>query len=265
MALPRTPQSFEVAVAARADRPQAPEYTPSAVPLDRLLGCARAHARLLDLVARADDTVARRPSLLPGWTVGHLITHLARNGDGHTGMLAAAGRGGVEDQYPGGRARRDADIHAGAGRPARDLAADLAGSVHRLESAWDDTHVSTWRGGVGRTLAQGDTSLADLVFLRWREVEIHSVDLGLADLGGPGWDDLDPAYLAAEWAWSTSRLAARLPGDVTVQLTPGDRPSLTAGRGNRLIRVDVPTSAALHWLSGRGEGDPTWPPLSDWS
>ncbi|WP_242424868.1 maleylpyruvate isomerase N-terminal domain-containing protein, partial [Frankia sp. EI5c] len=153
-----------------------PEYTPSAVPLDRLLGCARAHARLLDLVSRVDDAVARRPSLLPGWTVGHLITHLARNGDSHTGMLGAAQNGQAADQYPGGQAQREGDIVAGADRAAHLLSTDLAESVRRLEHAWDSTHVDIWRGGLGRTVTLGAVSLADLVFLRWREVEIHLVD-----------------------------------------------------------------------------------------
>lgn len=247
------------------DQAPAPEYTPSAVPLDRLLGCARAHERLLDLAARVDDTVARRPSLLPGWTVGHLLSHLARNGDSHAGMLAAAGVGEIVDQYPGGRSQRDDGIAAGAARPAHALAADLAESVTRLERAWDATHVDTWRGGLGRTLTLGPTSLADLVFLRWREVEIHLVDLGLTDLGGPAWDDLSPAYTEAEWAWSTNRLAARLPADVTVHLIPGDRPSLVAARGPQLIRVDAPTSTVLRWLAGRADGDPSWPALSPWS
>lgn len=246
-------------------REPGPEYTPSAVPLDRLLGCSRAHARLLGLAAGIDDVTARRASLLPGWTVGHLIAHLARNADSHTGILGAAAEGRVEDQYPGGRAQREEGVEAGADKPAQQLVADLTDAVHRLEQAWDSTHVDVWRGGLGRTLTLGATSLADLVFLRWREVEVHLVDLGLKDLGGPEWEDLSPAYVEAEWAWSTRRLPDRVPADVTVLLTPGDRPSLTAGRGPRVLRVDVPTRETLRWLSGRAEGDPAWPSLTPWT
>lgn len=255
---------------AASSTPPGPEYTPSAVPLNILLGCARSHARLLDVVARVGDTTARRPSLLPGWTVGHLITHLARNADSHTGMFEAAAEGRAAAQYPGGLAQRDGGIEAGAHRPADLLLADLAGAVGRLERAWDATHVDIWRGGVGLTAARGATSLADLVFLRWREAEVHLVDLGLsdlelADLGGAGWNDLSPAYVEAEWAWSTRLLPERLPAEVTVQLTPGDRPSRAVGRGPRLVRVDAPTLPALRWLTGRDAGDPTWPQLGPWS
>ncbi|WP_083473565.1 MULTISPECIES: maleylpyruvate isomerase N-terminal domain-containing protein [unclassified Frankia] len=268
MATPSAPHSDSQPVSSSvvlSEPPQPPEYTPSAVPLDRLLGCARAHARLLELLARVDDAVARRPSLLPGWTVGHLITHLARNADSHADMLDAARDGYVEDQYPGGPEQRNTAIEAGAGRPAQQLVADVADSVRRLERAWDDTHVNTWRGGLGRTSTQGSTSLADLVFLRWREIEVHLVDLGLTDLGGPNWGDLSPAYIEAEWAWSTRRLVERLPSDVTLHLTPGDRPSLAAGRGARIVRVDLPAGAALRWMAGRAEGDPAWPTLAAWT
>ncbi|SQD99263.1 conserved hypothetical protein [Parafrankia sp. Ea1.12] len=242
-----------------------PEYTPSAVPLDILLGCARSHARLLEAVARVDDTTARRPSLLPGWTVGHLVTHLARNADSHTGMFGAAAEGRVVAQYPGGLTQRDGGIEAGAYQPADLLLADLAGAVARLERAWDGTHVDVWRGGLGLTAARGATSVADLVFLRWREAEIHLVDLALTDRGGPEWDDLSPAYVEAEWAWSTRLLPERLPAEVTVLLTPGDRPSRAVGRGPQVVRVDVPTLPALRWLTGRDAGDPAWPPLGPWT
>ena len=33
-------------------------------------------------LAGLDDAGARSASLLPGWTVGHVLTHLARNADG---------------------------------------------------------------------------------------------------------------------------------------------------------------------------------------
>lgn len=52
-----------------------------------------AHARLLSTLARLTDDDARGPSLLPAWSVGHLVTHLARHADSHVRMLEAAARG----------------------------------------------------------------------------------------------------------------------------------------------------------------------------
>jgi maleylpyruvate isomerase len=58
------------------------------------------------------------PSLLAGWSRGHVLAHWARNADGQTRMLLAAMRGDLTAQYPGGNAQRHADIEAGAARPA---------------------------------------------------------------------------------------------------------------------------------------------------
>ena len=53
-------------------------------PDDHLRRVRAAHARLLGTVAGIDDDTARRPSLLPGWDVAMLVTHLGRNADGHS-------------------------------------------------------------------------------------------------------------------------------------------------------------------------------------
>ncbi|MGI8680546.1 MAG: maleylpyruvate isomerase N-terminal domain-containing protein [Mycobacteriales bacterium] len=45
-------------------------------------GCTAAHRDLESLADEVTDDVSARTSLLPGWTVGHLLTHLARNADG---------------------------------------------------------------------------------------------------------------------------------------------------------------------------------------
>ena len=49
----------------------------------------------------ATDFDPSRPSLLPGWTIGHVVTHLARNADPVTGMLRAAADGMVGAQWGG--------------------------------------------------------------------------------------------------------------------------------------------------------------------
>ena len=239
-------------------------YLPSPIPLDQLRHCAEAHQRLLQLVDRIDDGALRRATLLPAWTVAHLIAHLARNADSHTRMIEAAQAGRISAQYPGGAEHRHREIMLGATQPIEVLRDDLAAAVRRLEHAWDTMHVDTWRTGLGLTASRGRTTLADLVFFRWREVEIHMVDLGLTDLGGPGWDGLSPAYVDAEWEWTVRGLPPRVPPEVTLVLAPGDRPSHAAGRGERVVLVDKPSRVTLRWLTGRGGGDPSWPKLGPW-
>jgi maleylpyruvate isomerase len=242
-------------------------YLPSPLPHDLLAGAYAAHRRLLALFAQVDDATVHRPSQLPGWTVGHVATHLARNADSHARVFEAAADGGEPaPQYPGGAAQRDAEIQAGATRPAAEIHLDLATAITRLERAWDATHVGVWRSGLGLRRDR-PISLADLVFVRWRELEVHTIDLGLVDLGGPSWGDLPATYVDAEWAWTTARLADRVPAEVTVLLAPGDRPSRAFGAGHRRVVVRTATPETLRWLLGRlptAAAPADWPQLTPW-
>lgn len=104
-----------------------------------IAGCIAAHRRLEATIASVDDEVVVRPSRLPGWTVGHVLTHIARNADSHGHMLDAAAAGRAVEQYPGGYDQRGHDIEAGAARPADELRADVRSTSAALEAAWDRT------------------------------------------------------------------------------------------------------------------------------
>lgn len=192
-----------------------------------------AHARLLDAVKGLANPDVRRPSQLPGWTIGHLVTHLARNADGLRGIFEAAADGRVEAQYPGGPEQRDGDIEAGAQRPAKTLRQDLADAQDRLESAWAATTDEVWVTGRGLTAAAGELAVAELPFRRLREVEVHHVDLGL------GYEPTDwpAAFVDGELQRGLARLDGRLGAD--------DRAPLAA------------------WLLGRGTPE-AWPELGPW-
>jgi hypothetical protein len=112
-------------------------------PDDDLRRVRSAHARLLETVGGIDDATARRPSLLPGWDVAMLVTHLARNADGHTTVAEGARAGERRRRYPG-REARDAGIEAGRGGRADEVADDLRASIDRLEQAWDTLPPGAW-------------------------------------------------------------------------------------------------------------------------
>jgi maleylpyruvate isomerase len=230
----------------------------SPVPRDWIDGCVRSHRRLEADLDGLTDEMARRPTLLPGWTVGHLLTHLARNADSHTGMVEAAAEGRIQMQYPGGYEQREAAIEAGHSRPAAELLTDVAQSNRRLEGAWDALPAQIWATGLGRRAVL--TALPELVTLRWREAEIHRLDLGFDD---PDWNTLDPAYLDVEWDGIVSRLPDRVPEGTTVLLVPGDRPSRSAGRGDEVQTLRDSPGTLLGWLFGRVK-EPQWPELTHW-
>lgn len=116
-------------------------------------------------------------SLLPGWTVGHVLTHIARNADGFRRMLEGAMRGEVAEMYPGGLERRNADIDAGAGRTVEAIVDDVRVAAARLELAFDSMSEAAWeREG---SAPFGLVALRDVPFRRCREVHVHHADLGL--------------------------------------------------------------------------------------
>lgn len=238
------------------------DQTRTPVPIEWLAGCKAAHERLQAIVDRMDDDSARRNTVLPGWTVGHLLTHLARNADSHRGMIEAAQRGEIVAQYPGGPAQRNGDIERGYARPARELVADLVDANQQLEHAWAATNRQVWATGLGLR-RYGPATIAEFVFLRWREVEIHLVDLSLPELGSPDWDGLSPAYVDAELQELARGLAARIPGSTTVVLAPGDRPSRAYGKGNERTVIEASPSTIVGWLMGRID-QPTWPAILPW-
>jgi maleylpyruvate isomerase len=94
----------------------------------------RADARLLKTVEGYDDTAISGPSLLPGWTRGHVVTHLARNADSYVNLLTWARTGVETPQYPH-PVRREVDIDAGAVRPPAEQLADLRAATERFAAA----------------------------------------------------------------------------------------------------------------------------------
>jgi maleylpyruvate isomerase len=72
----------------------------------------RATDRLLATVSSLTGDDVAVPSLLPGWTRGHVLTHLARHADGGVNLLTWARTGVPTPQYesvarrPGGSPRR---------------------------------------------------------------------------------------------------------------------------------------------------------------
>ena len=199
-----------------------------------LAGAKRAHRAVAATLQHLTDEQIRQPSRLPDWTVGHVATHIARNAEGHVRMFGAAIRGEVVEMYPGGREQRTRDIEAGSGRSAAELLADVTATASELEATWAAMPDEAWAGR-GITFA-GESTMSDLLFIRWRETAVHHADLGL-DFA---WSDWDPEYVRAELARLTMLWASRKPMGLT-ELPPG---TLRVGDHQRVA-----------WLLGRAEID----------
>jgi maleylpyruvate isomerase len=210
-------------------------------PLALLGEVDRATARLLDTVAALDPDPAA-PCLLPGWTRGHLLTHVARNADSLLNLLTWARTGVATPQYPS-RAHREADIQAGSGRPWDVLLADVRDSAARFAEAAGELPAAAWLTEL--ELSDGPHPAAVVPWRRLREVEVHHVDLAAA-------------YTPKDWPEFVAHrvlheVAGALTG-VSLTLCPdevGHRVPVGAG-GPPEVRG--PAYALAAWLAGRSPG-----------
>lgn len=174
--------------------------------------CREAHERLIATASKIDDAIARRPSRLPGWSVGHVLTHIARNADGYVRRVEGALRGEDLGRYAGGKAERDKGIEEGAGRPAAELLADVTESARRLDEVFAEAERAGWPND--EFLGRDEWPVSQSPLYRMREVEVHQVDLGVG-YEPSDWSDL---YVGWELGRQLDTLPGRLSGPDQRQL-----------------------------------------------
>jgi maleylpyruvate isomerase len=210
-------------------------------PLVLMTDVEDATAALLGAVASLTDDDLGAPSLLPGWTAGHVLAHLARNADALTNLLTWA-RTGVETPAYASREARDAAIEAGAARPVAGQLADLRAAHERFADAAAAMPESAWAAPL--PLAR---SAAAVPWLRLCEVEVHRVDLGRG-------------YTPGDWP---EAFALRLLRAIVTD-PPAGSPAMVlhpSALGHPLVIgpgpgpvVSGPARSVAAWLIGRGDG-----------
>lgn len=106
-----------------------------------------------------------------------MITHVARNADGHTRRLEGVLRNDDVARYPGGSEQRCSEIEAGASRSAAELAADLRRSQDHLVTVLHRCVARRWP--YAELMAQDSYPVRGCPAHRLREVEMHHVDLNI--------------------------------------------------------------------------------------
>lgn len=221
-----------------------------------------ATARLLATVEMMSPATMAEPSLMPGWTRGHVLSHLARNADSLRNQLTWA-RTGVETlAYASPQARVDG-IEAGAYRPLDVQIEDLRTASAALAADFASMPAAAWPVVLG-----GAGVAAKTVWRRLREVEVHHVDLGLGYTPAD-WPAAFTFHLLNEVVHDRPRANGSLPcvrirADElahTLQLGDGE-PSVTVSGGARDLAA---------WMSGRSTGSSlhvspagSLPELSNW-
>ena len=163
--------------------------------------CRESHTELSRQVSGLDDEIMRQSSRLPSWTVGHVLTHLARNADAHSRRLAGAINGEDVPKYANGPEQRRQEIEDGARRTAAEILADLESSNRQLDVLLEQCEREGWPNadfmGGGHYGAGGCPAHC------LREVQMHLVDLGLG-------------YTPSQWPkdyveWELDNLLASVP------------------------------------------------------
>ncbi len=184
--------------------------------------CIASQQSLVGYLRGMGDVDPTAPSRLPAWTVGHVLTHIARNADSIVSMLDG------NDQYPHGVAGRNADIEDGAGRSWSALVDDVAVSADVVQRRLLD--VDDWTGTV--SMVGGERPKRLVPQLRQREVEVHRVDLGL----GSEFADMPADYVRRdlrlmEMLWTARKPMGMTPiPDAALAVSPAERLSWLMGR-----------------------------------
>jgi maleylpyruvate isomerase len=147
--------------------------------------------RLLGTARVIPEPELRQPSLLPGWTRGHVLSHLARNADAMRNVLIGA-RSGQERRMYASLEGREEEINQGAGRSSKELAEDLASSAMALRTVMIGLPDAAWQFAV-RLPDSGPFPAEQLLTRRLAEVELHHCDLGYG-------------YGPADWPASFARM-----------------------------------------------------------
>ena len=213
-------------------------------PLVLMTDVEEATERLLRTAESLDDAAVAAPSLLPGWTRGHVLTHVARQADAITNLLTWARTGEETPAYPSAEARA-ADIEAGAGRPLAEQIADIRATHERMADAAAAMTGEAWTFHIPTR----NHIAAVLPWVRLREVNVHHVDL-------------DAGYTPENWS---EAFALRLLREIVTGAKPDAAPMVLRpfGLEHPLVigqptdtspAIGGPTRALAAWLAGRGDG-----------
>ncbi|MEU4678201.1 maleylpyruvate isomerase family mycothiol-dependent enzyme [Micromonospora sp. NPDC023737] len=207
-----------------------------------------ATARLLGTAAVLDEVGLASASLLPGWSRGHVLAHLARNADGFVNLLTAARTGEPRPMYAS-PATRAGDIEAGAARTADAHLDDLRRSADRFGDAVAAMPAEAWAATVATP--GGPRVAAELVWCRLRELEVHHLDLA-AGHRPADWPEGFAHRLLHEVA---TDLAGRPDVPAMVLRFDGTRHELVVGARDGAPVVAGPAPDLAAWLIGRGGAD----------
>ena len=218
--------------------------------------------RLLALVGGLSDDEFAAPSLLPSWSRGTLVAHLALNA-GALGNLVAWARTGVESPMYTSGEQRAADIARLGAAPAPQIRAEFLAGAARLDADLTALPEACWAAPV-RTARGRPIPASEIPWMRNREVWVHAVDLD----AGVGFDGFPPDVLAALLDDAAALMSGRPEAVPVAARTPdGARTWAFGPDPTTMVTGELPDLCA--WALGRAGApkarvDGGWPALPEW-
>ncbi|MFE9918822.1 maleylpyruvate isomerase family mycothiol-dependent enzyme [Micromonospora sp. NPDC005553] len=203
--------------------------------------------RLLRTAASFDAADLAAASLLPGWTRGHVLAHVARNADGFVNLLTAARTGAALPMYASLDART-ADIEAGSSRPPAAHLDDLRRTADLFAEAVAAMPADAWAATV--QARKGPWPAALLVWGRLREIEVHHLDLA-ADYRAADWSETFAHRLLREAA--SHHAMGPTPPSMVLRLDGSEHEVVIGERVSAPV-VAGPAPDLAAWLIGRADG-----------
>lgn len=202
--------------------------------------------RMLRTADALPDSEYAEPSVLPGWTRAHVIAHLALNAEGLAGALGGVVEGTRVPMYASVE-DRDADIADLATKGPSVLRSRLLGACTDLGDALAAVPQDAAETSIDRVPGGGRVfTVADVPWMRLREVEIHHADLA-AGYDRTSWS---PEFAAHVLETTLGRGGPAEP--MVARATDLDR-EWTWGTGGPVVSGRAADLA--WWLVGRGSGD----------
>lgn len=206
---------------------------------------ADGQARFEQTVMELDDLSG--PSRLPGWTRGHVVTHVARNAEALCRLFTWARTGVETPMYPS-VAAREADIEAGAARPHREQLDDVRRTAAAFAATAQQLSADQWAVTVGTR--HGPVRASWIPWARVRELWLHLVDLGAGVEIDAMPQDIATMLVRDVAASMHTRVASR------IELhSPDFEPVFFGPEQTVPLLVSGSVQQLAGWLTGRCTGD----------
>jgi maleylpyruvate isomerase len=220
---------------------------------------AAANDALFASVEQLTDEMVRAPSLLPDWTVGHVLSHIALNAEAFVNVASRLHQGELGVMYPGGTASRNESIATGASRTADSIAEHVRQACAAFAKAWSTIGPEHHDMPCATAPDMATFMAGSIPLRRQREVEVHHADCGFAWFTWRNWTD---GYVDADLATQLPNVAARRDAPIHIVDHLGEHHLIGAG-ADALEPVVTSRHATLGWILNRAD-IPELGPIDSW-